>query len=66
MIRVNSATFAKPTMDQCLTNDPQYHGVTCDSTSDHTADAKAKCVGKESCSYHGNHHVAGDSCPGVH
>ena len=48
VIRVNSATFGKPTMDQCLTNDPQYHGVTCGSTSDHTADAKAKCDGKES------------------
>ena len=66
VIRVNSATFGKPTMDQCLTNDPQYHDDTCGSTADLTADAKAKCDGEESCTYQGTSNIAGDPCYGVH
>ena len=61
VIRVNSAIYGKLTKDQCVTQ--KY--VTCGSTADHTANAKAKCDGQESCSYHGVNAVAGDPCKGV-
>ena len=68
VIRVNSATYGKPTKDQCLVIDPNHlyqNDRTCGSTADLTADAKTKCDGQQSCTYHGTQLVAGDPCVNV-
>ena len=68
VIRVNSATYGKPTKDQCLVIDPNHlyqNDLTCGSTADLTAHAKTKCDGQQSCTYHGTQLVAGDPCVNV-
>merc|ERR1719374_373341 len=53
VIRVNSATYGKLTEDQCVSKNANQQNLTCGSTADHTANAKAKCDGEEACTYHG-------------
>ena len=65
VIRINSATYGKPTEDQCISHNANQQNLTCGSTADHTANAKAKCDGEEACTYHGTNQVAGDPCHGV-
>ena len=65
VIRVNSATYGKPTEEQCLSKNTYQHNLTCGSTADHTATAKAKCDGEEACTYHGTNKEAGDPCHNV-
>ena len=64
VIRVNSAIYGKLTKDQCVRSVYQQ-SLTCGSTADQTANAKAKCDGEKSCTYHGTNAVAGDPCSGV-
>ena len=65
VIRVNSAIYGKPTENQCVSQNTNQQNLTCGSTADHTANAKAKCDGEEACTYHGTNNVAGDPCHGV-
>ena len=65
VIGVNSAIYGKLTEDQCLRPEVYQQNLTCGSTADQTANAKAKCDGEKSCTYHGTNAVAGDPCSGV-
>ena len=65
VIRINSATYGKPTENQCVSKNANQQNKTCGFTADHTANAKAKCDGAESCFYHGTNQIAGDPCQGV-
>ena len=73
VIRVDSAKYGKPTKDQCLVisnpiSNSAYlyqNDLTCGSTADLSADAKTKCDGQQSCTYHGTYLVAGDPCVNV-
>merc|ERR1712235_155742 len=63
VIRINSATYGKPTQDQCIRSNQQNKN--CGSSADHTAYAQSKCDGEQACTYHGTNNVAGDPCHGV-
>ena len=68
VIRVISATYGKPTKNQCVNEDPKFdyqRNLTC-GTANHTANVKDKCNGEEYCTYHGRNQVAGDPCAGAH
>merc|ERR1719476_283906 len=65
VIRINGATYGKPTEDQFVSQSGNQQNLTCGSTADHTENVKAKCDGEEACTYHGTNKVAGDPCQGV-
>jgi len=64
VINVKRATYGKEgPADKCV--DPLTENKTCGATADHTARARRKCNGEESCVYTGKNQVAGDPCVGV-
>ena len=65
VIRINSATYGKPTEDQCISQNASQQNKVCGSSADHTANVQSKCDGEKACTYHGTNKVAGDPCQGV-